>query len=179
MSQSAPTPPPPGISGKRVTGWVIAGLAVIGVVLSYTLWTYNQLDAARLRSAVAWRSVAESLAERYRSAAAGLDENATQEATAEAFSQNFKASVDAFRTISIVSDQVAAAERVEKLLESPELPTAVRPSLQPSPQLQSELTQYNRIRLRERVLLESFGGWILDIFLEFPDSHPFQLASAP
>jgi uncharacterized protein (DUF433 family) len=179
MTHTASPTPPPGISGRRVTGWVIAGLVFIGIGLSYTLWTYNQLDAARLRSAVAWRGTAELLAERYQAAEVGLAESDTAGAAEVAFRQDFASSVDAFRTLSIISDQVAAAESVEKLLASHELPDAVRAALRPSTQLQSELTEYNQVRLRERVLLESFGGRILDIFLKFPDSHPLQLATAP
>lgn len=177
MTQHPPMPPPPGISGKRVTIWVILGLVVIGVSLSYTLWTYNRLDAARARSALAWRNAIESLAERYRAAELGLAESVAGGATSEAFSQQFQSAADTFRTTSMVNEQVAAAERIEELLGSVEFPSQVRQALPSAAQLQSELDKYTQLRKRELVLLNSLGGRILDIFLEFPNSPPFQLAS--
>lgn len=176
MTQHSSTPPPPGISGKRVTLWVVVGLVAIGVSLSYTLWTYNKLDAARAQSALAWRSAIESLVERYRLADLGLAESVASGATSDAFGQQFQSAVDTFRTTSIVNEQVSAAERIEELLGSGEFPSQARQALPRSARLQSELDEYNQRRGVEQVLLRSLGGRILDIFLEFPDSQPFQLA---
>ncbi len=179
MTQPSSTPqPPPGISGKRVTLWVITGLVVIGVSLSYTLWTYNRLDAARAQSANAWRGAMESLAERYHAAELGMAESAAGSATSEEFNQQLKSAVDTFRTTSIVNEQVSAAERIEELIGSGEFPSRVRQALPRSARLQSELEHYNQQRRSELRLLDSPGGKILEVFLNFPDSQPFQLAPA-
>ena len=178
MTKPSPTPQPPGISGKRVTLWVITGLVVVGVSLSYALWTYNRLDAARAQSASAWRGAMESLAERYQAAELGLAESAASGATSDEFNQQFKSAVDTFRTTSIVNEQVFAAERIEVLIGSGEFPSQARQTLLSPTQLLVALDEYNQRRDRERVLLKSLGGRILDIFLEFPDSQPFHLATA-
>ena len=178
MTQPSPFPQPPGISGKRVTLWVITGLVVIGVSLSYTLWTYNRLDAARSQSASAWRSAMELLAERYHAAELGLAESTADSASSDEFNQQLKSAVDTFRTTSIVNEQVFAAERVEELIGSGQFPSRVRQALPRSAQLQSELERYNQRRRSELRLLDSLGGKILDVFLNFPDSQPFQLAPA-
>ncbi|MEO8269784.1 MAG: hypothetical protein ABI557_08690 [Aureliella sp.] len=178
MTQHSSIQPPPGISGKRVTVWVIVALVAVGASLSYTLWTYNRLDVARGQSALAWRDATESLAERYRLAEFGLVESSANGATGETFSQEFQSAVDTFRTTSIVNEQVAAAERIEELLGSDKFRNPAFQAL-PSPEkLQNTLDEYNMRRQREQVLLKSLGGRILDIFLEFPDSKPFRLANA-
>ncbi len=176
MTQHSPVPPPPGISGKRITSWVIVALVAIGVSLSYTLWTYNRIDAARAQSAHAWRSAVESLAERYRVAELGLAESVTNGVTSEVFSQQFQSAIDTFRTTSMVIEQVSAAEQMEELLGNSEFPAPVRQALPSGTQLQNELDEYNQLRQRERLLLNSLGGRTLDIFLNFPDSQPFHLA---
>ncbi len=177
MTQLSPTHPPPGISGKRITLWVIVGLVVIGGSLSYTLWTYNRFDAARAQSAQAWRGAIELLAERYHAAELGLAEGIAKGATSDAFGQELQTAVDTFRTTSIVNEQVSAAERIEELLGSGEFPSQARQALLSPTQLQAALDEYNLRRNRERVLLKTLGGRILDLFLEFPESQPFQLAT--
>ena len=66
MSQQETHAPPPGISGKRVTGWVLLGLVTLGATLSYTLWSYSAINAARKVSTQHWRVVADKLSQRYR-----------------------------------------------------------------------------------------------------------------
>lgn len=177
--RSLPTVQPgavPGLSGKQVTGWVVAALVVIGIVLSYTLWTYNRLDVARLASVVAWREVTEQLSERYRVAertvALGVDERALR----MEYGEQFRLAIDAFRTTSLPEKQFVAAERVEEMLAQPEFVGAVA-TLPPLPiEGRSAIENFNQAKDRERQLLESWGGRFLDIFLKFESPRRFVYA---
>lgn len=170
--------PPSGISGKRVATCVVAALVAIGIAISFTLWTYNRLDAARTNSAVAWRQTTHTLDDRYRSAEQQVADAVTTGAVDAEFEQSFKVAVDRFRTTSIVVDQVAAAEHVEELLGSSSVPVDVLRALPLTAQLSAHLEHYNQQRLRERELRDSFGGQMLELFLSLPASTPFRLSTA-
>ena len=165
----------PGISGKQVTGWVVAALAVIGVVLSYTLWTYNRLDDARRVSVAEWREVTEHLSERYRIAertvAAGVDDRTLRMEDGE----QFRLALDTFRTTSLPEKQFAAAARVEEILARQEL-SAAAAQLNLSDGGRDAVESFNQAKEFERALLESWGGRFLDIFLKFDLPRRFVLA---
>lgn len=171
--------PPSGVSGKRVTTWVVAALVTVGVAISFTLWTYNRLDAVRADSATAWRETTHALSDRYRAAEQQVAEAVASGALDADFQQSFEVAVDRFRTTSIAVDQVAAAERVEELLGSSSVPAEVLQAIPPTEQLNAQLDQYNQQRLRERVLRNSFGGKMLELFLSLPASTPFRLSTVP
>ena len=76
-------------------------------------------------------------------------------------------------------DQVAAAEHVEELLGSSDFPSDVLRANPPTEQLLAQLDEYNRQRLRERVLRESFGGKMLELFVSLPAPTPFRLSTVP
>lgn len=170
--------PPSGISGKRVTTWVVAALVAIGTAISFTLWTYNRLDTARANSAAAWRQTTHALDDRYRSAQQQVADAVASGAVDTEFQQSFEVAVDRFRTTSIVVDQVAAAEHVEQLLGSRSVPNDVLQAIPITEQLSIYLDQYNQQRLRERALRDSFGGKMLELFLSLPASTPFRLSTA-
>ncbi len=169
---------PPGISGKRLTVWVLVGLAIIGVSLSTTLWTYNQLDVARRESTVAWRGVAEHLSGRYRAAERTVASGVGSRELKMEFGEKFRLAIDAFRTTSLPEEQLTAAERVENLLASSDYAPWIA-SLPASPdEMQAAIADYNLARQRESILLESWGGRVLDIFLKFDPPRPFALETA-
>ncbi len=178
-STTAPQSPPGGVSGKRVTIWVVLALLGIGIGLSATLWTYNSLDAARAASAAAWRATTPLLDQRYRALEQQLAKAAAESTATVDFQQRFESAVDRFRTTSIAVDQVAAAENVEQLLGSSGFPKAALRANPPTTQLLARLADYNQQRLRERSLRESFGGRMLELFLSLPASTPFHLATPP
>lgn len=171
--------PPGGMSGKRVTTWVVVALVVIGVAISFTLWTYNRLDAARAGSAAAWRTATVALDNRYRVLEQKLADAVAAGAITEDFQRRFDSASDRFRTTSIVVEQVAAAEQLEQLLGSSDFPGDILQAAPPTQQLVSQLDEYNRQRLHERVLRESFGGKLLELFLSLPPSTPFRLSAQP
>ena len=176
--RDSPLPAPPGVSGKRVTGVVVAGLLIVGVTLSYALWTYNRLEAARSVSAAQWRGVAEQLSLRYRGVekaiAAGVDERRVK----MEFGESFRLAVDAFRTTALPEPQRAAAERIEALLDSPELAPLAGQLPPVAPAAQQAVVEYNLAQATEKRLLESWGGRLLNIFFRFPEPRPFELAAA-
>lgn len=174
-----PLSPPAGVSGKRVTIWVVLALLGIGIALSATLWTYNSLDAARDASAIAWREATVELDQRYRAVERQLAEAASEATVSADLRQRFELAVDRFRTTSIAVDQMAAAENVEQLLGSNDFPAAVLRANPPTAELRARLDTYNQQRLRERELRESFGGRMLELFLSLPASTPFHLAASP
>lgn len=170
--------PPGGVSGKRVTTWVVAALLTISIALSFTLWTYSRLDAARVASATAWRKLTPALNDRYRAAQLNLSSGVAADAATDDFQQTLASAIDRFRTTSIVVDQVAAAERVEELLGSREFPAHILPANPPTPQLRTELEHYNQQRQHERRLRAGLGGQLLELFFALPPSTPFNLSTS-
>ncbi len=184
MTSHTQTPPAaavPGLSGKRVTFFVLLGLAVIGAGISYTLWTYSRLDVARKASAIAWRDLTEQLALRYRSAEKIVAQGVDSRQTKMEFGERFQLAVDRFRTIALLTDQYQAGLSVEELLGSEDfiaINMAVNGSrhLPQSDELKQAVEGFNQMRARERDLLDSFGGKMLDIVLKFVAPTPFELA---
>lgn len=166
----------PGLSGKQVTGWVVAALAAIGIVLSYTLWTYNRLDDARRVSVVAWREVTEQLNERYRAAEHTVAEGVDERTLRMEFGEQFRLAIDAFRTTSLPEKQFAAAERVEEMLAQPEFTDAGATLPELSDAGRSAIENFNQAKDLERSLLDSWGGRFLDIFLKFESPRRFVYA---
>lgn len=177
---SAATAGPPGISGKRLTLGVLVALVLIGVSLSYTLWTYNELDRARRTSVTAWRAVTEHLAQRYRTAEKMVAEGVDNRQLDMEFGEKFRLAIDAFRTTSLPEEQVNAAERLEQLLAAEDIAAkdiaAGGAELEPLPAAaEAEIESYNLAREREKELLESWGGRLLDVFLKFEVPRPFSV----
>ncbi len=170
--------PPAGISGKRLTSWVLVALAVIGIGLSSTLWTYNRLDVARRESTEMWRDVTEHLSERYRAAEKLVAEGVDSRQVKMEFGEKFRLAIDAFRTTSLPAEQVAAAERVERLLSDNEFQLFAASLPKMSSAADSLIADYNRSREREKMLLESWGGRVLDLFMKFDPPQPFTVAAA-
>jgi hypothetical protein len=166
------SPAVPGISGRRLTLWVLVGLILIGLGISYTLWTYNQLDVARKQTAASWRDLTDQLSDRYREAGKLLLLQADEQKLDASFSQEFNVAIDHFRTTSLPKEQNAAALHVEQLIAS-----AFASELSQPPELQMAVAAFNQSLERERNLLRSFGGRILDVFLNLSEPTAFELAS--
>ncbi len=168
---------PPGIPGKRVTLVVLLGLALLGVGISYTLWTYNRVDTARAATATAWRNLTEHLSSRYRAAEKTIAEGVDSRAIKMEFGERFRLAVDGFRTTSLPLEQYAAAQRVESLLGSEDL--GISPQALPSvpPDLRASLESFRDQLEQERQLLEGLGGRMLDIFMKFETTAPLSLAN--
>ncbi len=178
MVQQQTQAPPAGISGKRVTAWVVLGLVALGVTLSYTLWSYGTLNAARKVSSQQWREVADGLSLRYQTVAASLEAAVASGALTNDASKRFTAAMDRFRTTADANEQELAAVEVEGLLRTDELVPAVAGAVTISPKLQSQVVEFNRVRQIERDRLESLGGKIVDLFLKIPLPTKFELAAA-
>lgn len=165
----------PGMSGRRVTLIVLLLLIVIGVILSYTLWSYGQLGAIRKHKQAAWAELREPLADRYRVlekiVAAGVDDTSIP----MAWGEKFRLAVDSFRTTAQVTYQYDAAIEVEKLLAEAEFafPAAAQDS-----SLTEAVERFNAQLDRETQQLTTPGCQLLDVFLEFPPPGQFKLASS-
>lgn len=169
--------PPAGISGKRLTGWVLAALAAIGISLSTTLWTYSRLDAVRRDSNELWRSVTEHLSVRYRAAEKLVAQGVDSRQIKMEFGERFRLAVDAFQTTSLPAEQVAAAERLEKLLAGDDFQQFTDSLPELPREANSLVAEYNRSREREKGLLESWTGWMLSLVLKFDPPRPFVIGA--
>ena len=178
VTENNPHRPPAGISGKRLTGWVLAALAAIGIGLSTTLWTYNRLDAVRRESTDLWRSVTEHLSVRYRAAEKLVAQGVDSRQMKMEFGERFRLAVDAFRTTSLPAEQVAAAERLELLLADDEFQHYADSLPELPSEANSLIAEYNLSRERERKLLESWAGWMLALVLKFDSPRPFVLGAS-
>jgi hypothetical protein len=173
---NSPEPTVPGISGKRLTVWLLLALAAMGILISYTLWSYGRLDAHREETAVAWRAVTEELVPRY-ALAEGLvaNEVARGEIPGEKGEQ-LRLAVDRFQTTSLTVEQEAAAREVETLLATV-VDKPLLEQLAPDTSLQAAVEAYNASLARQSATIRSLGGRILSIFLYFPSVTPFSISS--
>ena len=176
----------PGISGKKLTLLVTLSMVLVGAVLGYTLWCYSQLDAARADIADAWRAVASGLDSRYH--VLELKTLAPSESEGEAlglapenshpnvpeFAGQLRMALDGFRSTSQISNQQTAAELIESLLQSNQVPLNLDVSAEPG--LVQAVAAFNESLQEEKNILNSVGGRILDIFMEFPQPRSFKLA---
>lgn len=172
----------PGISGKRMTFIVLLGLLCVGGFLCYTLWAYTRFDEARQASTVAWRELTEQLAIRYRAAETIVAQAVDSREVKMEFGEKFQLAVERFRTTARTAEQFAAAQQVEDLLGSDDfrnlLDTSDKQSkLAGSAPLLAAAEEFNACRSRERSLLDSSGGQILDVFLRFESTEPFVFAN--
>ncbi|MCA9126191.1 MAG: hypothetical protein KDB22_03860 [Planctomycetales bacterium] len=155
----------PGLSGKRVTLFVLFGLLGIGTALTFTMWSYSSLNRVREETRLAWRDLAEQLTWRYRrleqSVASAVDAGDAPIAWAE----RFRLAIDRYRTTVQYVDQYATAREVEDLLANCDFDLG---NLAPTPELEHELTRFNECLANERHQLAKPGSLFLDIFLEFP-----------
>lgn len=164
-------PDPNGLSGKKLTIATVIGLVLVGATLAYVLWVYSELDRARAQSETAWRTLATELDDRYRRVESGqLEGDEKVSLPAE-----LKESIEQFRSLTRRRTQQSSALAVEQLLTTtPEL-LAVAQGASP-PKLDQALQAFNQSQARERGILDSLGGRVLDIFLSFAEPDEFELA---
>jgi hypothetical protein len=167
--------PPPGISGKRLTAWVVVALGLIAVSLSYTLWSYNRLEVARSASQAAWREVTEHLSHRYRAAERSVAKAVDGRELPMEIGEKFRLAIDAFRTTALADQQFAAAMRVEQLLAEEAMADVQAALPEMSDASLAAIDDFNQRRSLEQQLLHSWGGRILDIFLKFETPIPFSI----
>lgn len=164
----------PGLSGKRVTWWVTISMLVVGAVLGYTLWSYGELDKARAQTAKSWRSLGTALDQRYREAEQQLPPASEEASAEEGFTRQLLQALDRFRTTARVNRQQTEAVALERLLASEAAAAGI--SLSSPAELEHAVSDFNARLQTEREILSSPGGRLLDIFLEFPQPPPFELA---
>ncbi|MCA9132681.1 MAG: hypothetical protein KDA45_05990 [Planctomycetales bacterium] len=179
MSQHPPSPAPlptPGVSGKWLTWIVLLTLVGVGVSLSYTLWTYNRLEVARAETSQAWRQLTEQLIHRYSAVQLALHLVGSSDSENSELHEQFRQAADRFRTTSLPHEQQAMARKLETLMGNADLlpPETTAPNV--TPQLREATADYNRSRLAEQQMRLSLGGRLLGIFINFPQSLPFQLS---
>lgn len=165
-------------SGKKLVLGFVVLIVVCGVALMYTLWSYEQLEHARQRTAENWRQVADGLNARYQSLENSLsepsaDESSDADTVLEAsvdrsWLQQFSELRADFVTTSRIESQVTLARRLEIMLA--EADAALSPS-----ELRQQIEQYNQSREKQLRMLESSGGQILDWFLQIPVPERFSI----
>jgi hypothetical protein len=164
--------PAGGISGKRLTVVVLVALIGTGLLLTYTLSVYSQLDLARKRADAQWREVATMLDARYRQAELAVAKGVDSHAVKMEFGEKFRLAVDGFRTTTSSASQQHSSELLEQLL-------AAEAEALGAVGVASELAQgieaYNSHSSQIAKILASPGGRILDVFLGLPAPQPFRL----
>lgn len=167
----------PGMSGKKLTAVVIVGLVIIGMGLSYTLWTYSRIDAAREDVQVAWREVVQQLASRYHRIETAVARGVDDEQIAMEWGEQFRLAIDHYRTTAQFDEQYLAAERVESLLVGePVAHIDLKPENALDEALDEALDSLDAQLKQRSDWLSSPGGKFLDIFLEFPELPEFVLS---
>ena len=169
-SEESSTTPPSAISGPKLTYVVISMLVILGALVSYTLASYNTIDASREKAATAWQELAEELSSHYRQVEVDVATRVDAREVAMEDGEQFQLALDAFRGTSILEKQFAAAERVQKTLR--------KMSLEPdkSSSLQRRLSDYNSEAAATRELIQSTAGQILSVFLNFPQYAELHLS---
>jgi hypothetical protein len=162
-----------GLSGKKLTILIVACLLVVGATLAYVLAAYSRLDRAREQTETAWRSVAALLDDRYRGVESRIFATESREQPGE-----LSVILDQFRTSSQRRVQQSRAMQVESWLaanyaestaDAIHLPVA-------EPALTTAISELNQAQAQERSILESPGGRLLDLFLDFQRPEAFELA---
>ncbi|QDV22768.1 hypothetical protein [Aureliella helgolandensis] len=176
-ADDTPNTPPPGVSGRRITAIVILSLVVGGAFLSYELWSYNRLDAARAATQQAWRSLTDPLSQRYRKIELAVAERVDSESLDMAWAEKFRLTVDRFRTTALPDLQFQTSQELEELLSVSTLSPEVLQT--ENVQLADALRSYNRTLDQERQLLHSPACKFLGIFLKFNEPVELQLATTP
>ena len=179
------TKTPAGISGRKLVITLLAVLLLFGSCLVYVLTTYDRLEQIRGDCDSAWRALATLLEMRYQPAekavAAAVDAGTVSMEAGE----RFRLAIDAFHGTASSLQQSKAAQRVEDAW--PNLPretsreNALGDSAQSqalaeaiSPALRNAIDEYNACQRREREILDSIGGRVLDLFLELPEPTEFR-----
>ena len=159
---------PPGISGKRITGWVVLGLLLSGVAIGYLLWTYDRIERQRDHVVEQWRAVADELNTRYRQVERAVAEAVETRALPMETGERFQLELDAFRTTAVPSDQARAAAELEELLAGEAAQRVVGSSAAVPSDLRQSLDVYHAERERQRNLMRGLGGRLLGIFIKLP-----------
>lgn len=168
-SEESGAAPPSAISGPKLTYIVIVLLIILGVLISYTLSSYNAIDAARAKATAAWQELAEELSTHYRQVEVGVATRVDAREVAMEDGEEFRLALDAFRGTSILEKQFSAAVRVEESLGEMKLEP------QKNSSLQQKLAEYNSEAAATRELIQSTAGQILSVFLNFPQYAELQL----
>ncbi|MEZ6134407.1 MAG: hypothetical protein R3C53_05800 [Pirellulaceae bacterium] len=168
MNNSAPV----GVSGKRLTGWVLVAMLLVGGTLMYSLAVYSQLDVDRAHSNAAWRGVANELDERYRLAELLVAKSVDAEQLPMEVGERFRLSLDRFRTTASPAEQRLAAMELEQLLDNDALQIY---ELEIPDTLSTKIEEFNQSAQAIQERLASPGGRLLDIFLGFANPEEFSL----
>ena len=165
--------PPAGLSGRKVTFWLLIGFAVCGIWIAYTLSSYSRIDQARKDRSTNWRKVSELLDARYRKIELDLSRAVDAGEIPIESGERFRLAIDEFRTTAQPERQYRAASATEKSLQSLRDQLTL-PALNDS--LGAALDQHNQLTDLLQQRLDSVGGSFLAIFLQFDEPFPLQLA---
>lgn len=162
--------PQQGVSGKRLTFFVLLSLLLVGVGISYVLWTYNRIDSARRETESAWQAMVDDLAGRYRALEMEVAQRTDDERFDMAKAERFRLAIDGFRTTAQPELQIPYAQEIEACLVGAEFVSA------PEDELDQAVSGYNTAIAVHQDLIGSPAGRFLSLFLNFPESNELQLA---
>ncbi len=160
----------PGVSGRKLTIVLLAALTLVGVALSYVLWSYNRVDDSRDQVVDAWNILFEELATRYRAVEKQVATGVDAQEMEMALGERFRLAIDQFRSTAQADVQLSAAMELEAIMKAANL----QPPLSAS--LQEAAEKYNQCVLELAQLLDTPGGQTLLLFLNLNPVEEFHPA---
>lgn len=146
-------------------------LTVVVGALIYLLAIYDDLDAARAKSAEQWRACASELDQDYRK----VESLTAEQGLTDQWLKQFKADADQFRTATNIETQVSYASKLEVALK--QNATSLATNLPASSEtLRQNIKSFNECVGEEAAILSSRSGRALHIILPVPERQPLELA---
>ena len=177
------------ISGQKLAVFLVGALALTTLLVIFCLATYGKLTAIRNARDECWRPLAELLDARYRKLEKVIAGGIDQRQIDMRWGEKWRSALDHFRAISGSSEQELAAQEVEDLLR--DFQTAITDAklqqeiaqtmsaVDTRQQISVASTEYRQLVNKERVLLRSIGGRLLDTFLVLRPPLEFHFSGLP
>lgn len=138
-------------------------MIIVGGLLAYELFVYENLDRARAESALHWRNIATQLDNDYKQIAAM---QSSDQQTDPAWWNEFRYQVDQFRTATNMEDQLSVARNLEVQLQGNQ---AIRLNLpQMADQVRQEIDKLNTSLMTEHAIQHSLAGRVVQFFIRHP-----------
>lgn len=165
----------PGLSGPKITVILLILLSGLCGSIIFTLAVYDRLNAARTATDEQWRRLSNLLSNDYQqlSQRTLTDQTIADQRLRTRQQQDILKSVDYFRTTVQPEQQRLMAEQVENLSAQEESSDWRLPAA--SSELKESVLQYNQCLARERNILSSMGGKLLQTILVLPERRDLQL----
>ncbi len=164
-SQPADSHTTPGVSGRKLTTFILSFLVVVGGSLAYLLSVYDRMDDQRAKTSEVWRGVANALDLNYKQI---VKLSAAELGVEEQWTQQFAEQAEQFRTATNIEAQLATASQIEGRL-SELAASSSQPKLpEVEASLKEQIDLYNQNIDAETKILQSWAGSFVHKILPAP-----------